>query len=349
MEVLKHVEPEKFKIIDYKKFVLVGDIGGTHLSLAVFGISDSFHKIFSTRSHTKDHADPIQPINETLKKAYETYGIAISDAVFAAAGPVVNDRKQIRLTNANLLVDAGQILSGTMLGRVALLNDVEALGYAVGRVDRESVETIQSQFNGGGNDLVVAVGTGLNGCISLTDPISKMRLVVALEAGHTAFAVKTTEDFKLADFIRSKFGYVENEHVISGRGLENLYNYLKMLRSPKEKDILNSSDKAAAISRCALAGNDGRCLKAFSLLFHHLGRFTSDLAILSLAKNIYLGGGVVTRNLPLLKESFLQGFFENKSELLKDTSILAFKNYDANLYGCVNVAMNYMEELGFKK
>jgi glucokinase len=57
----------------------------------------------------------------------------------------------------------------------------------------------------------------------------KRTAVVAGEGGHATFAAASDREDAVIDYLRRRFGHVSAERVISGTGLENLYQAIAAL------------------------------------------------------------------------------------------------------------------------
>ena len=79
---------------------------------------------------------------------------------FGVAGAVTDNIA--RLTNVPWLVDVSMVAERTGLVNCLLLNDLEALGYAVPVLERSEFAVLQQGVaSAGGNAAVLAAGTGL--------------------------------------------------------------------------------------------------------------------------------------------------------------------------------------------
>src|SRR4051812_12916040 len=123
------------------KKVFAGDVGGTTTRLGVFEISDSRpHTTVSRTYSTRDF--PSIPAMATAFLREE--GIdprSIDRTCFGAAGPVLNGVAS--LTNTPVRVEAAAIARALGIATVLLLNDLEALAYAVPVLSPAEVHVLQ--------------------------------------------------------------------------------------------------------------------------------------------------------------------------------------------------------------
>src|SRR5512137_1458101 len=106
--------------------LLTGDIGGTKTVLAIF----SQQAGPTVPSHEKSYPSSHYPSLEAIIREYlGTIQETVDSACFAVAGPVVAGRA--RITNLPWVIDAAQIQSAFSWKRVDLMNDLEAVAYAI--------------------------------------------------------------------------------------------------------------------------------------------------------------------------------------------------------------------------
>src|SRR5262249_58601712 len=83
---------------------------------------------------------------------------AIDRACFGVAGPVIDEAAT--LTNVPWRVDARAVASALAIGRVHLLNDLEAMAWSVPVLRQAEVHVLQEGVSlRGGNVALIAAGT----------------------------------------------------------------------------------------------------------------------------------------------------------------------------------------------
>ena len=103
---------------------ILADIGGTNARFAL--LVDTEPTLITTYA-VANYPSPVEAARAYLDGP--AAGYQPQTAVMAAAGPVVNGR--ISMTNATWVVDAKQIRSGLALKSARVVNDFEALGWAL--------------------------------------------------------------------------------------------------------------------------------------------------------------------------------------------------------------------------
>src|SRR5437762_2380371 len=140
--------------------VLAGDVGGTTTRLGVFEPTASRPRLLSTRAYGTTESGGIAGIVGRFLREAAVDARSIGAACFGAAGPVRDG--VARLTNSPVVVDASAIGKANGIGRVSLLNDLEALAYAVPALSTDELHVLQEgRADPAGAIAVIAAGTGL--------------------------------------------------------------------------------------------------------------------------------------------------------------------------------------------
>jgi len=144
--------------------------------------------------------------------------IAMEDSVdckgacVAVAGPVKDGRGT--LTNLNWEIDEPALARASQAERVAILNDLQAQGHAIGRLAEGSVRTLVDGPAAPAADatkLVVGVGTGFN--IAPVYETPGGRFVPASEAGHANLPVRAEEELALIRYFETAHGFPAVEDI----------------------------------------------------------------------------------------------------------------------------------------
>ena len=92
--------------------------------------------------------------------------------------------------------------------------------------------------------------------------------------------------------MKAKYHHISGERVCSGKGLENLYNAIKVLDHKFDLPEL----EAPEISKKAIDGSCVVCKEALDLMLGFLGRAAGNLALtLGAQGGIYIAGGIPTK------------------------------------------------------
>lgn len=289
----------------YKPCLLIGDIGGTN---ARFALADPDGSGFSNQLTLAcgDYETAELGIADYLERS----GSGAPGAIcLAAAGPVVDG--VVRFTNNHWVVDSNVLETRFPSASVKLLNDFEAIAYSLPLLGEKDVAGIGPVPAATGTKLdstfaVLGPGTGL-GVGGLHMRASGIYPVVG-EGGHLGFAPESKMQFRVLEQLRSRFGRVSNERLVSGPGLENIYWALGRIHGQSGADI-----EAAEIFSRVLAREDALAMESVEMFFEVLGQVAGDLALtLGAFDGVYLAGGIVKRYPDLLKSGAFRSGFENK-------------------------------------
>ena len=291
--------------------LLAGDIGGTKTALGIYSEDQGPHKaLVESEVHSADYGSLESIAKEFLAKT----GVKVDRACFDVAGPVLAGRAKI--TNLPWIVDQASIAKELNLEAVDLLNDLEAIAFAVPGLRPEDVETLSAGAPVAQATIgVIAPGTGL-GEAFLTWDGSEYR-AHSSEGGHADFAPTDEVQSRLLDYMRQRFKHVSYEHVCSGVGIPHVYDFFRDGEKTQERPeiterIAMAGDRTKAIIHAALDSADPspRCIAAIDTVVSIMGSEAGNLALKVLAvAGVYLAGGVAVHLQPLLKSPrFLQSF-----------------------------------------
>ncbi|HNN14063.1 MAG TPA: glucokinase [Anaerolineales bacterium] len=292
--------------------VLIGDIGGTKTILAVFSTEAGPRKPLAEKSYPSAGYESLEAIiAEFLMEVH----LPVQQACFGVAGPVVDGSAQI--TNLPWVISIETIKSNFKWTKVALLNDLEAVAYAISILEPEDVLTLSAgEPVRDGNVAVLAPGTGL-GEAFLTFQGGRYR-AHASEGSHASFAPAGKLQLGLLEFIHAQgHEHVSFERVCSGGlGIPNLYAYLKSIQYAEEPAWLTeklaiSADPSPVIFNAAQDASHpcDLAVATLDLFVAILGAEAGNLALKVLSTGgIYLGGGISPRIINELKRP---GFLES--------------------------------------
>ncbi|MBA3910447.1 MAG: glucokinase [Rhodobacter sp.] len=312
---------------------ILADIGGTNTRVALADGAkvriDSIRRFPNAEYQARG-----QDIAHVLRDYLAQTGASVTGVCVAAAGPVRDG--VATMTNLDWVMDAAKLSAATGAGKVAILNDLQAQGQALGHIPAEKLRcVIEGPVKSGATMLVVGLGTGVNA--APVHPGATGRVVPPSECGHVNMAVRTEEDFRLARFIEARLtaeGEVPHagvEEVLAGRGLANLHAF-----AATEAGRPDTHTSAEVLK--ALAAGDTVASHAARLYVHVLAQTLADLALIHLPYGgIYLIGGMSRAMAPhFATYGLAQGFREaRRVDLLqKDFSVTVVEDDYAALTGC---------------
>jgi glucokinase len=280
--------------------VLLGDIGGTNVRLAVFA-DGKLGPI--ERMPVAGYANLAEAAAAFLRHQAEKN--RITSAFLAVAGPVENGRCEI--VNSRWLIDARELQR--VLGiEVRLLNDFEAIAWSLRKLALDDVVQIGGGHTEPGEPMVVTgPGTGLG--IAAFFP--KRGRVMPSEGGHASLPGNSDREDAVIGLLRRKYGRVSAERAISGPGLQNLYHAIAQLEHTQASDKI-----PAEITKGALDGTCAVSKAALDMFCAMLGTVAGDLALLFRSRGgVFLAGGIAPRIVAYLAGSEFRQRFEGKGRV----------------------------------
>jgi glucokinase len=306
---------------------LVADIGGTNTRVA---LADG-KQLQETTIRRFRNAD--FPGLETILREFLTghAGLTCLGACIAVAGPVANG--VATMTNLDWTIDEPTLTRATGAQQVALLNDLQAQGHALGHIAAENLRPVfgEASVDAQAAKLVIGVGTGFNAAPVHETPGG--RYVAASECGHVNMPVRSEADLRLARFVETAHGFPGVEDVLSGRGLERLFAFAaNEAGTPSER---SAADIMAGID---LADEANLATAAARLFVRLLGAEAGNLALTHLPfGGIYLCGGVSRAIAPHLEAMGFEAAFRDKGRFagfMQNFSVAVIEDDYAALTGC---------------
>jgi glucokinase len=323
--------------------ILVGDIGGTNARLAIVEWAADPGRLIFVREQT--FASREEPsLESVLRKFLAGAAHPISHACMGVAGPVRQGRCEA--TNLPWIIDAAVLARQLNLARVGLINDLEAQAYGITELEAKDFEVLNAgSVDPLGNCAVIAAGTGL-GEVGLFRHGDELR-PFASEGGHADFAPRNHLEISLLEYILKHHSRVSAERVVSGRGLVNIYHFLKESGLAEEPawlaEQMRSGDPPAVISGNALEERSSLCEQALDLFVSLYGAEAGNLALKIMATGgVYLGGGIAPKIITRLREPLFMNAFTAKGRmkpLMQAMPVRVILNPKTALLGAVRYAL----------
>jgi glucokinase len=294
--------------------ILAGDIGGTKTRLALNERGGSPRAPLREQRFASGEFGSL----ETMIRAFlDGHGERPTHVALGIAGPVVDQR--VETTNLPWQVDGRAMRQALNGAEVLLLNDLESTAWGLAELSEHELEALQPGTPVPGNRALIAAGTGLGEAMLLRE--SRRWRPIASEGGHADFAARDEVEDGLLHWLRDRYGHVSYERVLSGRGLVDLYRFLRELGLGEEPVAIASEfdaapDPAVVITRTALDGSCERAALAVDRFLRIYGAEAGNLALKALAVGgVYVGGGIAPRLLPVLRNGGFVRTFADKGRL----------------------------------
>lgn len=290
---------------------LVADIGGTNIRIAQTSKNNKITDIITYRCELFTSLSDV--LIQYLKQT-EILNCEIH-ACLAIACPTDNDW----ITMANLPWQFSQksLKRELSLTSLTFINDYTAIAMAIPFLsDKQKVKIGGGEPETGKAISVCGPGTGLG--VATLVPINKATQhywhCLNSEGGHVDFAPVDDIDIAILKYLKALKKRVSYEQLLSGYGLEQIYQALLFIRV--EQGLYNKSLSAADISQRAVENECKVCKLALQQFCRVLGSFAGNLALLSNSLGgVYIAGGIVPRFVDFIKESDFRKRFEDKGRL----------------------------------
>ena len=317
---------------------LAGDIGGTKTSLAVY-VPEKGPREPLAQATFPSAAYP--SLDAMVQEFLSQVDLTVDRATFGVAGPVVAGRAKI--TNLPWVMDEQELRETLGLSSVRLMNDLEAIANGVPALQSDDLHTLHAvEPAPGGAIAVIAPGTGLGEAYLTWD--GSRYLPHPSEGGHTDFAPVNDLEIGLLRYLLDRYEHASYERVCSGKGIPNIYAYLRDSGYATEPDWLAAelaaaADKTPIIARHALNKDEGcdLCAATLDAFVSILATEAGNLALKILATGgVYLAGGIPPRILPALEATrFLKAFWDKgrMTHLLQSMPVYVITNRDVALLG----------------
>jgi glucokinase len=360
---------------DVINHILVADVGGTHVGIAIFRYCRDGR--FEISQHKTYRSDRVSGFGNLLRHFMKTEARSLQPKVVKAcidfAGPVEPKRTEAVITNLSWGFTAAEVFDAIQIEELTLLNDFEAVGFGLevllanrpkAFVQLSRIGKLPPLKGRKPTAVVIGAGTGLGTTILVHDSATGRYRPVPGEGGHRDFVAIEEDEFRIAQWIRSHLNDsarepLDCEKIVSGPGLNNIFLALSELEpdlgnpSTQERVFkVNPYDRPAVIVRNAK--EDALCRKTVDTWLRCYARAAKNSAIFPLAPGgVFLAGGVAAKILPemqsgLFMKEFIRCDRPNIRTLLKRTPVFVVTDYRIGLYGCANVAINFAGEFGLR-
>lgn len=321
--------------------ILVGDIGATKAKLALVDTARPLAVEEETTLASRDHASAA----DLVRSYADAHRGRIHAASLGVPGPVIGDA--VKTTNLPWTIRGADIARSLGGVPVMLLNDLEAFGWGIALLPADRFAVLQEGApDARGNGALIAAGTGLGEAGLFWD--GTRHIPFASEGGHADFAPRTPREVRLLEFLAGRHGHVSWERAVSGRGLVNLFEFLRDVEGMAVPAALAEAlarepeHDPALVSTAALAERAPIAVEALDLFTRLYGAEAGNLALKFVATGgVYLTGGIAPKILPKLKDGTFVAAFLDKGRfrwLLERIAVRVVLDESTALYGAAHYA-----------
>lgn len=285
---------------------LVSDIGGTNARFALEVAPQQYEQIMVLKSQDYN------TLSGLIKGYLKLIGNKnIKYAILSVPSPIVDDVLFMVNTPWHLssIQKTKQALSFEQL---LFVNDFHSLSLSIPFLDR--LQLVQYGGIVDNRHLVYPVsllgpGTGLGVATLIKHPQQDQYFSLTAEGGRSSFTAVTEEEFEVWKFIHKRFHHVSIERILSGSGLQLLYEALSNIKNQNIK-ILPTAEE---ISNQAIDKNDFLCIQVLEHFCRILGTVASNQVCMTNSfGGLYIGGGIIPKILDFFLKSDFRCRFEDK-------------------------------------
>ncbi len=305
---------------------LLVDVGGTNARFALESAPERFWAVDNLR------CEQYPTFEAALGAFLSAHGQPpVRHAAFSVANPITGDH--VKLTNHSWAFSIEALRRSLNLQTLLVVNDFTALAMGLPRLAAGDVVQV-----GGGEAVadgvlgVLGPGTGLG--VSGLVPFQQRHMALGSEGGHVTYPPQDRDEALAVALALARYGHASAERLISGPGLELIYEALAAdadaadasadTRADASRDAsaatgalprparprLSAPDISAAAQGEAPDPVARRALQAFCAM---LGTVAGNLALtLGCTGGLYIGGGIVPQILPFFAASAFRQRFEQK-------------------------------------
>jgi glucokinase len=294
---------------------LIADIGGTNIRIA---------QAHATPEISIDEIETYQcqefaSLTEVIAHYLETKALngAIIHACLAIACPVDNDL--ISMTNLPWQFSQKELKSSLALASLRLINDYTAIAMAIPLLNEQQKVKIGGGESVSGKPISVCgpgTGLGVANLVPITVADKQQWHCISGEGGHIDFSPVNQTEQHVLNAIQTIKPRVSYEQLLSGFGLEQIYQALLTLNHDTIDMSVVTKISAKDITHNAVQGTCPICEETLTLFCNVLGGFAGNLALIMNSQGgVYIAGGIVPRFIDYLKTSDFRLRFETKGRL----------------------------------
>ncbi|MFV0430616.1 MAG: glucokinase [Alphaproteobacteria bacterium] len=298
---------------------VIADIGGTNARFALVDHNKVISQVIKLPVAEYNNFD------DALKEYFQKITIdeQPKHLLIDVAGPVTGD--YFAFTNSHWGFSIAEVKKKMQLDYFEVVNDFTAVGLSLPHLSPSDFISINNKpAKRQGPKIAIGPGTGLG--VVFTVPHHNEWVLIPSEGGHMTIAAENDIEAQIIAYLRKKYteygSHVSAERVISGHGLENIYEALWHIQN-KDKEF--NPLRAYEITQKALEEDDALCKQAVLQLCSFLGSTAGSLCLALLAYGgIYIAGGIIPKIMPLFEASDFIKRFETKgrhSHVNKETPI----------------------------
>jgi len=293
--------------------ILALDVGGTITQTGIVGTKNNRYELLYSTEVWSNKIKLSQFIDDLVKHVENNLNLKIHAVSIAVAATLNPKRNFVNSTTNKIKIDSKE-LEKKIHKTTFLLNDFEALGYSVNILDKNNLKTIIK-----GNEIkhspkiIIGAGTGLGKSILIYNKETKSYVPLPSEGCDADYPCQENIEQELCKYITKNTRRLRQEELVSGRGLQKIYqfltehkNYAHNLKQNKYcEEIKKAKYDSLLISK--YKNKDPISAETYRLFSIFYARLIKNFALETLSSGgIYLAGGIAIRDPETLGEEFKQ-------------------------------------------
>ncbi len=341
--------------------LLASDVGGTKTLLGLFSADTERPQPIEVGEFVTLDYDGLEPMVREFLGAWKVDARTITAACIGVAGAVTD--QVARLTNVPWLVDGEAVAAGLGLKRAEVINDLEALAYAVPVLEPSEFAVLQQGIAVPGREcarsLRLARAWASRCCTTSTAASCRTRRRAAmpiLRRGHRASSSSSPSSraSSAASAWSTSFPVRGSSTSISSRigafGTGPMITPNSLAPSQLCSGVGSNRTQSELPGRIYISAIEKRCphcVEAVDMFIAAYGSEAGNLALRAMATaGVYIGGGIAPKILPSLESGLFMEAFRAKepmAALVAMIPVSVILNPDAGLLGAAVRAMALTE------
>lgn len=283
---------------------LVSDIGGTNARFAVEVSPYNFIEIRTLQC--RDYPTLAEAIKSYLQASGHP---EIKHAALAVPSPIVDDT--LFMVNSPWhLSSMQQTKIDSNLDSLIFLNDFHALALSIPHIPKDKLVKIGGEEADPKKPIcIIGPGTGLGMATLFKHPATEEYFAIPAEGGRSSLVTVSDEEFELWRYVHRRFQHVSAERLLSGPGLQVMFEAISELKGIPIDKIPSPSE----ITQRGVSNQCFICKQVVDNFCRMLATTASNLACLTSAfGGVYIGGGIIPQILDYFIKSDFRCRFEDK-------------------------------------
>ncbi|MEA3465871.1 MAG: glucokinase [Thermodesulfobacteriota bacterium] len=286
--------------------LLAGDIGGT-MSRFQWLDTDCLQCSSPPCCYASTKFASFAVLLETLLREHNI--TQVDCACFGLPGPVAD--AEVSLTNLPWHISACDLEKTLHIEHVELVNDFQVAALGVDLLQPQDLLCLhEGNVDIDGNRLVIGAGTGLG--VAPVYQLAGRFYPQSSEGGHMDFAPLNDEQEKLLHWLHQRWSHVSYEHLLSGEGLESLYQfYFQQRYGWRSAPMLIAAEVTTLAEK-----DDDVATAAMNTFVNIYGEFVGNVALLWPARaGIYIAGGISAKISRWMASAAFVDYFLDKGKM----------------------------------